>query len=343
MTGRVALLAVTLVTLLAGTWLLSGALVEGTDPLLVAVGRTGVCCAMLTSFAAVRSPGRAQLRRLVRQSGTLTLLGLLGFAAYAVGTLLAIARIGTSVTNLVVALMPCASLALGALLFGQRASARQAAGAVLATVATGAYALRDGAGRIDALGVGLAVAGMLSFAVYGFLYRRRLGDVAPSVALPALLGAATLMMLPLALTAGAASPAQWGGIVFLGGVVYAPAYLVQHRLILLRGPVFTAAVQLAVPFAVRLGDWALGLEPAPTALELTLLCCALTGIGLVTLRDRTSSPTDAPLPGDANDLDDMTASAYTSSACASPTVTSTTASRKPPTAPHASARRPPGR
>ncbi|NEB76212.1 hypothetical protein G3I40_13415 [Streptomyces sp. SID14478] len=127
---------------------------------------------------------------------------------------------------------------------------------------------------------------MLAFAVYGFLYRRRLGDVAPSVALPVLLGAATLMMLPLAVTARAASPAQWAGIAVLGGAVYAPAYLVQHRLILLCGPVFTAAVQLAVPFTVRLGDWALGTEPAPAGAELSLLCCALTGIGLVTLHGR---------------------------------------------------------
>ncbi|NEB77237.1 DMT family transporter, partial [Streptomyces sp. SID14478] len=139
MRGRVALLVVMLVALLSGTWLLSGALVEDTDPLLVAVGRTGACCAVLTSFAVARPQGRAGLRKLSRKPGTPALLGLLGFAVYAVGTLLALARIGTSLTNLVVALMPCASLALGALLFRQRATVPQAVGAVLATAATGAY------------------------------------------------------------------------------------------------------------------------------------------------------------------------------------------------------------
>ncbi|MCQ4206191.1 DMT family transporter [Streptomyces longispororuber] len=280
----VAVLAAVLVALLAGTWLLSGALVEGTDPLVVAAGRTGVCCAVLAGCAAARAKGRHELRQVPRQPGTLALLALLGFAAYAMGTLLALPRIGTSLTNLVVALMPCASLAVGALLFGQRATVRQAAGAALATAATGAYAVRDGAGRVDLPGLGLAVAGMLAFAAYGFLYRRRLGGVAPSAALPVLLGLATLMMLPFAVPADGASLARWGGIVLLGGAVYAPAYLVQHRLILLRGPVFTAAVQLAVPFTVRLGDWALGPAGPPTVPELALLGCALAGIALVTVR-----------------------------------------------------------
>ncbi|MGY0022184.1 hypothetical protein ACVHNB_24895 [Streptomyces sp. YJ-C3] len=68
--------------------------------------------------------------------------------------------------------------------------------------------------------------------------------------------------------------------------MYAPAYLVQHRLILLRGPVFTAAVQLAVPFTVRLGSWALGTDGPPSVPELALLACALSGIGLVAPRPR---------------------------------------------------------
>lgn len=70
----------------------------------------------------------------------------------------------------------------------------------------------------------------------------------------------------------------------LGAVVYAPAYLVQHRLILLRGPVFTAAVQLAVPFTVRLGDWALDTAPAPSLPEVLLLAVCCAGIALVTVQ-----------------------------------------------------------
>lgn len=74
-----------LVLLLSGTWLLSGALVTGTDPLIVAVGRTAVCCLVLTVVAASSRSGRADLRRAAARPGTVWLLGLLGFAGYAAG------------------------------------------------------------------------------------------------------------------------------------------------------------------------------------------------------------------------------------------------------------------
>ncbi|WP_329432290.1 DMT family transporter [Streptomyces sp. NBC_01280] len=296
----VPLLATVLVALLAGTWLMSGALVQAVGPLTVATGRTAVCCAVLTAFAAARSSGRAQLRQVAQRPMLVCLLALLGFAGYAAGTLLAIPRVGTSLTNLVVALMPCAGVAIGALCFGERASARSVVGALLATAATGAYAALGGEGTLDAPGLLLALAGMLGFAVYGFLYRRTLAGLPPLAVLPVLLAVAGVMLLPLALPgllAHPPSPAQWAGIALLGGAVYAPAYLVQHRLILLRGPVFTAAVQLAVPFTVRIGDWALGTAGAPGATEAALLAAAGAGIALVTLPwRRPGSGVSAPGP-----------------------------------------------
>ncbi|MEV6081484.1 DMT family transporter [Streptomyces sp. NPDC052069] len=285
---------VALVLLLSGTWLLSGALVTGTDPLIVAVGRTAVCCAALTAVAASTGGGRADLRRAAARPGTVWLLGLLGFAGYAAGTLLAIPRIGTSLTNLVVALMPCASVVVGALFFGERAAPRKAAGAALACAAAAGYAaLGAEAGDMDGTGLLLVAGATAAFAVYGFLYRQRLPGLPPSAVLPVLLAAATCLLLPMALPALIGRPptlAATGGIVVLGAAVYAPAYLVQHRLILLRGPVFTAAVQLAVPFTVRLGDWALGTAPAPTPAELLLLALCCGGIALVTVRPRARLP-----------------------------------------------------
>ncbi|WP_328949785.1 EamA family transporter [Streptomyces sp. NBC_00184] len=292
---------VVLVLLLAGTWLLSGALVTGTEPLTVAVGRTAVCCLVLTAVAASSASGRADLRRAAARPGTvwlLGLLGLLGFAGYAAGTLLAIPRIGTSLTNLVVALMPCASVAVGALFFRERSGPRKAAGALLACAAAAGYAaLGADAGDLDAVGILLAAAATVAFAVYGFLYRDRMSGLPPLAVLPVLLAAATCLLLPMSLPALIAhppTPAAAGGIVLLGAAVYAPAYLVQHRLILLRGPVFTAAVQLAVPFTVRLGDWALGGASAPSPAELLLLtvCCA--GIALVTVGTGNRSVEPAP-------------------------------------------------
>ncbi|MFI5770543.1 EamA family transporter [Streptomyces sp. NPDC051658] len=277
-----------LVLLLSGTWLLSGALVTGTDPLIVAVGRTAVCCAVLSAVAVSTADGRADLRRAAARPGTVWLLGLLGFAGYAAGTLLAIPRIGTSLTNLVVALMPCASVAVGAMFFGERSGPRKVAGAALACAAAAGYAaLGADAGDADGMGLLLVAAATVAFAVYGFLYRKRLSGLPPLAVLPVLLAAATCLLLPMALPALIAhppTPAAIGGTVVLGAAVYAPAYLVQHRLILLRGPVFTAAVQLAVPFTVRLGDWALDTAPAPSPAELLLLAVCCGGIALVTVQ-----------------------------------------------------------
>ncbi|MCM2412583.1 DMT family transporter [Streptomyces sp. RKAG290] len=291
---------VVLVALLSGTWLLSGALVAGTEPLTVAVGRTAVCCAVLTAMAASTMSGRADLRRAVARPGTVWLLGLLGFAGYAAGTLLAIPRIGTSLTNLVVALMPCASVAVGALFFGVRSGPRKAAGAVLACAAAAGYAaLGADAGDLDVVGLLLVGAATVAFAVYGFLYRERLSGLPPLAVLPVLLAAATCLLLPMSLPAlitHPPTPAATGGIVLLGAAVYAPAYLVQHRLILLRGPVFTAAVQLAVPFTVRLGDWVLGTASAPSTAELALLAVCCAGIALVTVQPR--SPAAEPARAD---------------------------------------------
>lgn len=190
--------------------------------------------------------------------------------------------------------MPCASVVVGALFFGERAAPRKAAGAALACAAAAGYAaLGAEAGDMDGTGLLLVAGATAAFAVYGFLYRQRLSGLPPSAVLPVLLAAATCLLLPMALPALIGRPptlAATGGIVVLGAAVYAPAYLVQHRLILLRGPVFTAAVQLAVPFTVRLGDWALGTAPAPTPAELLLLALCCGGIALVTVRPRARLP-----------------------------------------------------
>ncbi|KRV46681.1 hypothetical protein AQ490_12495 [Wenjunlia vitaminophila] len=308
-TTPVPLLSVALVLLLAGTWLVSAALVEDTGPLTVAAGRTVVCAVVLAGFAATTAELRRQVRTVVRRPGRAVGLGLLGFGGYATGTLLAIPRIGASLTNLVVALLPCAAVLLGALLPDGRPTRRTVLGAGVATAAAVGYAA-DG-GTPDGPGLMLAVAAMLGLACYGHLYRRALADVAPLAALPVLLGAASLALVPVALPevlADPPTPAECGGVAVLGAVVYAPAYLVQHRLILLRGPVLTAAVQLAVPFAVRLGDWALGSAPAPSAAETALLACCCGGIALVTLErhprpadgaDAAAPPTDRPTSPEA--------------------------------------------
>jgi drug/metabolite transporter (DMT)-like permease len=285
----VAVLSAVLVVLLSGTWLLSGQLVTDTPVMAVAAGRTGFCCLTLLCVAATSSTGRAGMLAVARRTGTALLLGFLGFFCYTVGTLLAMPVIGTTRTNLVVTMLPCLSLALGVMFFGQKSGRIKVLGTTVAVGSACCYALvADGTtGTADSVtggagSLGLAFAATLGFALHGFLYRSRVADVPPLAALPVVLGAATVMLLPL--TAGSLSQVtarQWTGLAVLGVVVYAPAYLVQHRLILLRGPLVTAAVQLAVPFLVRLGDWMLGPDGPPGALELALLAACCAGIWLV--------------------------------------------------------------
>ncbi|MDQ8707938.1 DMT family transporter [Streptomyces sp. LHD-70] len=289
-----AVLSAALAVLLTGTWLLSGALAASTPPMAVAAGRTGFCFVALMAVAVATGTGRAGVRAAARRPGTAVLLGFLGFFAYAAGTLGAMPLIGTSRTNVVVTLLPCLSFVLGVMFFRERAGARKAVGTMAAAAAACGYAMVNGgtsAGTTEvaqfATGVGLAFAATLGFALYGFVYRRGLADVAPLAALPVILGPATVMLLPLALPAlDEVAAEQWLGIAVLGVLVYAPAYVVQHRLILLRGPLFTAAVQLVVPFLVRISGWALGIEPAPGAQELALLAVCCAGIWLV-VSDRT--------------------------------------------------------
>ncbi|WP_419992413.1 EamA family transporter [Streptomyces boninensis] len=291
-TGTVALLSAALAALLAGTWLLSGALADTAPPMAVAAGRTGFCFVTLLAVAAASASGRAGVRTAAARPGTAVLLGFLGFFAYAAGTLAAMPLIGTSRTNLVVALLPCLSFLLGVAFFRERGGARKALGTATAAAAAFGYAaVNGGAAGGDTstgdltLGIGLAFGSTLGFALYGFVYRSRLSHVTPLAALPVVLGPATVMLLPLALPVlGEVTAGEWLGIAVLGVVVYAPAYVVQHRLILLRGPLFTAAVTLIVPFLVRLSGWGLGLETAPGALELLLLAACSAGIWLVVSR-----------------------------------------------------------
>jgi drug/metabolite transporter (DMT)-like permease len=277
----------------------------------VALGRTGFCfLTLLAAAATLRGPTHAGLRTAARRPRTVALLGFLGFFGYAAGTLAAIPLIGTSRTNLMVTLLPCLAFVLGVLFFHERGGRTKAAGTLLAAGAAAGYALLNGGSTAagvgaagTAAGLGLAFAATLGFAVYGFVYRTRMADVPPLAALPAILGAATAMLLPVALffgDLGSVTWRQWLGIAVLGVVVYAPAYLVQHRLILLRGPLFTAAVGLVVPFLVRLGDWALGLDgnggspPGPAELALLAVCCA--GIWLVVSHRAPPQP-NRPAPG----------------------------------------------
>lgn len=281
-------LALLMVLLLAAGWLVAGVLVEDTPPLAVAAGRTGSAFLVITLVALIGRRSRADARRAGRRWRAVLALAFLGFFVYYVGTLVGVAAIGASGTNLVVSLLPCVTFAIGIMAFHERATWRKVTGTVLAVAAAGCYAIvagrwaaaGTGVGDADVVvaGIGPAFLGTCAYALYGYVYRRQMSDVSPMAALPAVTGVAFAMLAPLvAVTTPLSriSPAQWLGIVVLGAVLTAPVFLVSHELIRRRGPLFTAAVALVVPLLVSLGEWGIGrsVAPGPISLALILVCC----------------------------------------------------------------------
>ncbi|MFD8752431.1 DMT family transporter [Kitasatospora sp. NPDC059577] len=275
-----------MVLLLAAGWVASGKLVSGTPPLAVAAGRTAASFVTITAVAVLRPRTWSAIRASSRRYGAVVLLAFLGFFAYYTGTLLGVEQIGASRVGLVVSLLPCITFAIGAVAFREHATVRKAAGAVLAVGAALGYALGDGPASGDATGslttgVLLALAGTFTYALYGYVYRRHMADVPPMAALPAVTGAGTVMLgvaTALYCPLGGVSAAQWAGVALLGAVLTAPVFLISHELILRKGPLFTSAVALTVPFLIRLGEWATGEADAPGPLALLFLALCAAGV-----------------------------------------------------------------
>ncbi|GAB3225912.1 hypothetical protein GCM10027447_15700 [Glycomyces halotolerans] len=285
--GRTTVLSALMVLLLAAGWLLSGHLVDGVHPLAVAAGRTAAAFVVLAAIAAALPAVRVGLRAGSSRPWAVVYLALLGFVAYYIGTLLGVDRIGASRVGLIVSLLPCITFAIGILAFGERATARKTLGTGLAVAAAIGYAAigagQDATGGAIATGSLLAFGGTVAYALYGYVYRTRLGDLSPLAALPAVTGVATValgVVAAVAVPLGDLSGADWAGIAVLGAVLTAPVFVIAHELILRRGPLYTSAVALLVPFLVRLGEWALGQAPAPGPAPIALLAVCAAGVWL---------------------------------------------------------------
>ncbi|MFB7506820.1 DMT family transporter [Streptomyces broussonetiae] len=286
-------LSVLMVALLAVGWLLAGHLVDGAPPLAVAAGRTTASFVVITVVALLYPRSRSEVRVATARGGSVALLAFLGFFAYYSGTLLGTGFIGASRVGLIVSLLPCITFVIGVVAFREPSTRRKVLGTVLAVVAACGYALADasagdgagsgaGSGALVSGGL-LALGGTFTYAVYGYVYRRRMPDLTPVAALPAITGAGTVMLgltVVLFVPLGGVSAADWGGIAILGAVLTAPVFLISHELILRKGPLFTSALALVVPFLVRLGEWALGREAAPGPLVLLLLLLCAGGVWL---------------------------------------------------------------
>ncbi|MGI8458851.1 MAG: EamA family transporter [Propionibacteriaceae bacterium] len=297
--------------LLAATWIVSGIVVRRVGPDLTAAGRSLFSLLGLGLLAA-RSPGtlRRSVAQMRRRPGALMLAGLLGVTVYAFASLRAIALVGVSLPNLLLAATPCVSLLLGVLVFGLQAPRAAVAGVLLAAVGAAAYVLgtfRVSAGDPGTLVVGTLVglAAVLTIAVYGQYYGRISVGHEPLDLLPGIFGAGTVLLWLLLVVTGRLSELlglTWstvGLLMLLGVAIYVPVYVLQHQLIHDRGAVFMASISLVVPFLVRAGELALGTAGLPSPIELGGLVVCVAGVGLVVrypVRDRTG-PDRLPVAG----------------------------------------------
>jgi drug/metabolite transporter (DMT)-like permease len=310
-------LAVLLILLLSGTWLLSGLLVARADPFAVAAGRALTSTAGLSLMAASRANTRREARKMfTSRFRSVVLLGVLGVFGYSVTSVWAIRLIGAATTNLVLALLPCVTFGLGALLFRIRPRWSAVLGTVAAVAAAVAYGLLNTDGGLGAeahvdkagviTGLLLASAAVLCMALYAHFYGRLTAGRSPIATLPSVFAVGTAMLVVPALITGALlrlSLTQWAALLVLGGAVYVPAYAVQHYLLLARGPLFTTSVTLVVPFVVRISEWALGADGPPGILDLVLLAVCVLGVRATLIARPVHGPGVTPHPAGADSHD----------------------------------------
>ncbi|WP_324784556.1 DMT family transporter [Streptomyces sp. H51] len=294
----VILLTLATAALLTAGWVLSGVLVaDDVPPLAVATGRAAGSTLVLVGIALTAAPARAAFAQTARRGRAVLVLAFLGYFVYFVGTMLGVQRMGASKTGLVVALLPCVTLAIGAAAFGERVTWRKAVGTVVAVAGAFGYTLdMSGAGSHTTdllIGGAWTLLATVTFALYNYLYRKDLHDVSPLGALPVVFAVATVMLAPVAAVTEPLSDVtarQWLGTLALGALLTAPVYVTAHELVLRRGPLYMAAVSLFVPFLVRVTEWSLGNAPAMDAVAVVTMVVCLTGIA-ITVRPGVTEPT----------------------------------------------------
>lgn len=281
------------VCLLASTWIVSGLAVAQAPPDVVAAGRSffsclGLCLLALRGRGAL---GRAAVM-LRRRPIALGSAGVLGVSIYALASLRAIALVGISLPNLLLATTPCVSLVLGVLVFGKRAPRRAVVGVALASVGAAGYVLatfRLGASRPSTLWLGIAagLVAVFAIAVYGQYYGKISKGHDPLDLLPGIFLIGTLVVLVVLAVSGrlgAVFSLPWKTTLLLftlGVVIYVPVYVIQHQLIHLRGAVYMASLSLVVPFLVRGAQMITGHAGPPGPFELLGLVVCVAGVALV--------------------------------------------------------------
>ncbi|GLY95861.1 DMT family transporter [Actinoplanes sp. NBRC 103695] len=287
-----------LIVLLASTWLIVGASLQGASVAVVSAGRTGFAVlglAALTWWPASRASTTSEDVTVAPayRWWQLLLLALTGVTAYTVLSTMAIHLAGPALPTLVLALTPAVVLAAESVPARARPPAIAIAGTGLAVAGAILYViprLAGSLGRDVALGALSAAGAMLSMAFYTIYFatvnRHHRGAMAPRIMPVFAVGAIPLVVWAGTDVAGGAT-VGWpviGMLAFLGIVIYVPAYLLQHRILLSGGPSYAALLGLAVPPLVGVSSALLHLSLFPTPLQIAGTAVTLLGMVLVIRR-----------------------------------------------------------
>ncbi|WP_026529389.1 DMT family transporter [Haematomicrobium sanguinis] len=308
---RILVQSVSLVLLLAMTWVLVAVALQGTSVALASAGRVVFAVAGLGLLAGWTG-GRARLRSPRRSAERpaepikwwrVAVLSLLGVSLYTVFSTAAIALAGTTVPALIMALTPAAVLLIeqvwerrwpSRVVFGGTMTAILGA---LVFIAQNSRVAGAPAASSFAWGIVCAAAAMISMAWYGVLFGRwNRGSRSPMVRriLPIFaLGAVPLLVWAIA-SISAGDTLSMGALVVLvtlGVLIYVPAYLLQHSIIVRDGAIVAAVVALVVPAAVVLLSALFGLGALPNLLQWIALCVTLLGmLGVIAARSGRATP-----------------------------------------------------
>ncbi|MEV0408250.1 DMT family transporter [Actinoallomurus sp. NPDC050550] len=295
-----------LVLLLASTWVIVDVSLRGASTPVVSAGRTGFTVLgliALTRWSTRRTTPTAQKHSTETASShyrwwQVAVLALTGVTAYTVLSTVAIDLAGPALPALALSLTPAVVLCAEAIMTRRRPRTRTIAGTAAAVAGAVLYALPRLAGQPGhdtALGTVTAAAAMLSMAFYGIYFERvnrgYRGPMAPRILPIFAVGTAPLAAWSLAV-GGAVRPTTIGMLALLGIAIYVPAYLLQHRILLVAGPSYAALLGLAVPPLVGVTSALLHLAGAPAAEQLTAMALTLAGMALV-IRGKLANPETA--------------------------------------------------
>ena len=187
-------------------------------------------------------------------------------------------------------LTPAVILVVESVLSRARPRALTVAGTAIAVAGAMLYIvprLSGALGRDVAIGAVLAVGAMLSMAFYGVYFARvnrgYEGPLAPRILPVFAVGTIPLAAWGAAGVAGG-DPVTWstiGLLALLGIVIYVPVYLLQHRILLVKGPSYAALLGLAVPPLVGYAAAVLHLAELPGIAQVCGTVLALLGMTLV--------------------------------------------------------------